>query len=155
MRYITKYLRGWRWGGDISNGLVYQTFFLFFFLLAIKQCLILTAPWLIFSPWLMSSEILFLSAFSPMLFSRAFPLLFFLSVQGTLSSSNPSRNHFKLRSNEMATSSIQITLIRALLIRVREIEHPLECFEKFVSIVDDILWERERERERGREINIT
>ena len=69
-----------------------------------------------------------------MLFSRAFPLLFFLSVQGTLSSSNPSRNHFKLRSNEMATSSIQITLIR-----VRKIEHPLECFEKFVSIVDDIL----------------
>lgn len=155
MRYITKYLRGWRWGGDISNGLVYQTFFLFFFLLAIKQCLILTAPWLIFSPWLMSSEILFLSAFSPMLFSHAFPLLFFLSVQGTLSSSNPSRNHFKLRSNEMATSSIQITLIRALLIRVRKIEHPLEYFEKLVSIVDDILWEREKERERGREINIT
>ena len=83
-----------------------------------------------------------------MLFSRAFPLLFFLSVQGTLSSSNPSRNHFKLRSNEMATSSIQITLIRALLIRVREIEHPLECFEKFVSIVDDILRERERKREK-------
>lgn len=50
----------------------------------------------------------------------------------------------------MATSSIQITLIR-----VRKIEHPLEYFEKLVSIVDDILWEREKERERGREINIT
>ena len=48
----------------------------------------------------------------------------------------------------MATSSIQITLIRALLIRVREIEHPLECFEKLISIVDDILRERERKREK-------
>lgn len=52
-------------------------------------------------------------------FSHAFFALFrfFFLVQGTRT--NPSRNHFKLRSNEMARS-IQITLIRALLIRVEK-----------------------------------
>lgn len=59
-------------------------------------------------------------------FSAFFTLFrFFFLVQGTRA--NPSRNHFKLRSNEMARS-IQITLIRVNLCRKVEQHLPKNSF---------------------------